>query len=114
MESESSYADRIVVREKGRIVLVKTREIDWVSSERNYVLVYAGKTVHTVRETINAIEATLDPARFRRIHRSTIVNIDRIREMRPQQNGSYRVILDNGTELTASRTFRHMLWSLMV
>ncbi len=112
--AEPSYVDRIVVRERGRLLLVKVREIDWISSEGNYVLVHAGKAVHTVRETICAIEAVLDPARFRRVHRSTIVNIERVRELRPRQNGSYRVVLDNGVEVTASRTFRHMLWSLLV
>ena len=107
------YLERLVVRNGGRIVLLKTSDVDSIEAEGNYVLVRAGKERHMVRETIGALEMQLDPARFQRIHRSTIVNVDRVRELRPQSGGDYRVVLDTGAELTLSRGYRDALDRLL-
>ncbi len=107
------FADRIPVRQGNAIVLVRPRDVDWIEAQGNYVLVHTAKATFTVRDTIRGIEAQLDPARFRRVHRSTIVNVEKIRELRPQAHGDYRVVLDGGTELTLSRSYRSALGSLL-
>ena len=86
-------------------------EVDWIEAADNYVRVHAGPERHLVRETMGAMEARLDPARFARIHRSTIVNLARIRELQPTFNGEYAVLLHTGTKLTLSRGYRDALRS---
>jgi two-component system LytT family response regulator len=105
----AGYRDRIAVKTGGRILLLRAHDVDWIEAEGNYVLLHAGKDAHILRETIGNLEAQLDPARFRRIHRSTIVNVDRIRELRPQAHGDARVVLDTGAQLPLSRGYRDEL-----
>jgi two-component system LytT family response regulator len=102
-------ATRLTVKSSGRIYLVKTEDIDWVEAAGNYLRLHAGTTTHLLRETMNSLEGRLDPERFWRIHRSTIINVDRIRELQPLFHGDYVVILEDGTELTLSRTYRRNL-----
>ena len=85
---------------------VKTTEIDWIEADRNYVRLHVGKTAHTIRERISHLEETLDPRLFARIHRSTIVNLNRVREMQQWFSGDYVVILEDGTRLRLSRHYR--------
>jgi two-component system LytT family response regulator len=99
----------IPVRTGDRIVPVRTDEIDWIGAEGNYVRLHAGRVTHLVRETIGSLETTLDPRRFRRIHRSAIVNVDRIRELHPWFGKDYKVVLRDGHELTLSRTYTDRL-----
>ncbi len=101
-----SRLDRLAIRNKGHVTFVRTENIDWIEAADNYVRLHCGTSNHIVRETMNAIEGRLDPARFVRIHRSTIVNADRIRELQPWFRGDYRVILHDGTELALSRSYR--------
>lgn len=108
----AGYRDRIVVKNGGRLILVRTRDIEWIEAEGNYALIHSGGESHLVRETIANLEGQLDPAHFRRIHRSTIVNVDRIREIRPQAHGDARVILETGAQLTLSRGYRGGLLGL--
>jgi two-component system, LytTR family, response regulator len=98
--------DRIAIRNNGRVVFVKLAEIDWVEASDNYVCVHCGKDTHVIRETMSELERRLDPAQFLRVHRSAIVNLDRIKEMQPWFRGDYRVILRDGTELTLTRNNR--------
>lgn len=105
--------DRLVVKHSGRILFIKTCDVDWIEAEGNYVLIHCGKANYSLRETIGSLETQLDPARFRRIHRSTIVNVDRIKELRTQARGDYRVILDSGAQLTLSRSYRETLHRLL-
>jgi two-component system, LytTR family, response regulator len=100
------YASRILVKQDGRMFFVKTADIDWIEADRNYVRLHVGSTAHTIRERISGIEATLDPRLFARIHRSTIVNLNRVREMQQWFSGDYVVILDDGTRLRLSRHYR--------
>jgi len=97
---------RLVVKHAGRIRFVKIADVSHITAEANYVCVHAGGEVHLVRETLGALEGELDPARFVRIHRATIVNLDRVRELEPMFNGQYTVVLDDGARVTLSRRYR--------
>lgn len=101
-----SFSDRLVVRQGGTVHLLKVDEVDWVESARNYVKIHCGSHVYTMRETLSNFEAKLDPDRFLRIHRSTVVNIDRIRRIEPGYGSESRLELDNGTKLVISRAYR--------
>src|SRR5438874_3557003 len=83
------YLDRLVIKSGGRIFFLKMEEIDWIEAAGNYLRLHAGTETHLLRETMNALEGRIDPARFLRIHRSTIVNIERIREIQPLFHGDY-------------------------
>jgi two-component system LytT family response regulator len=98
--------ERIVVRETGRVYFVEVAEIEWLEASGNYVTLHvaAGKS-HLVHETMNALEARLDGRRFVRIHRSTIVRLDRIKELLPHFNGEYVVVLKDGARLKLSRSY---------
>ena len=100
------HASRILVKQDGRMFLVKTAEIDWIEADRNYVRLHVGQTAHVIRERISHLEETLDPRMFARIHRSTIVNLNRVREMQQWFSGDYVVILEDGTRLRLSRHYR--------
>ena len=108
-QQQGQYADRITIKTDGRVFVIKVSDVDWFEAQGNYVRVHAGKAAHLIRETITAVEASLNPAQFARIHRSTIVNLDRIRELQPWFAGDYLVILKDGTQLKLSRTFRDQL-----
>jgi two-component system LytT family response regulator len=99
-------ADRLVIKSGGRVVFLKSEEIDWVEAAANYVRIHAGPDEYLMRETMNAFEAKLDPRRFMRIHRSIIVNLEKIKELQPCNNGEYIVVLRTGKELSLSRSFR--------
>ncbi len=106
-------AERLVIRTGGRVLFLRTGEIDYVEAAGNYLNVYAGKETHLIRETMQNLEARLDPARFLRIHRSTIVNVERIKELQPWFGGEYIVILRDGRKLTLSRTYRTRVQELL-
>lgn len=106
---QSSFPDRIVIRSPGRFVFLSAGEIDWLEAKGNYVRIYAGDQCFNQRQTMKAIESRLDPRRFLRIHRSVIVNIEKIRELRPWPTGEYVVVMRNGKELTLSRGYRQEL-----
>jgi two-component system LytT family response regulator len=88
-------------------------DIDFIEAAGNYVRIQAGAESHLVRERISVMEATLPPGRFARIHKSTIVNVLRVREMHPLFNGDQALVLKNGKELTLSRTYRARFLSLL-
>jgi len=98
--------ERYVVRADGKLVFLRHPEIDWVEAEGDYVRIHAGPKSWLVRETMKSVEADLGTRRFLRIHRSTIVNVEKILELRSFENGDYAVTLRDGTELRLSRTFR--------
>jgi two-component system LytT family response regulator len=106
-------ADRLAVKSGGRMILLKMGEIDWVESADNYVNLHVGKESHLLRETMNALEVRLPADKFLRISRSTIVNLDRIRELQPMFHGEYAVILQDGKRLTLSRGYREKLNQLL-
>ena len=98
-----SRAERLVVKSGGRLFFLRTDEIDWIEAAGNYVRLHVGAHSHLLRETMKGMEAALDPDRFIRIHRSTIVNTERIKELQPLFHGEYAVLLQDGTRLVASR-----------
>lgn len=104
---------RLMVRSDGRLYFVRIDDIDWVEAAGNYVKLHVGRDTHLMRETMSGIEKMLDPSRFLRIHRSAIVNLDRVREMQPWFSGEYTVILRDGTQLRLSRVYRDRLETWM-
>jgi two-component system LytT family response regulator len=100
---------RLTIKTAGRVFFLNTQDIDWVDAAGNYLRLHAGAVVHLLRETMNNLESRLDPECFWRIHRSTLVNVERIRELQALFHGDYVVILRDGTELTLSRTYRRQL-----
>ena len=103
---ERRKRERLVVRDGGRIVFLRTDEIDWIEAAGNYLQLHAGRHTHMMRETMAGMEAQLDAGRFVRVHRSTIVNLDRVRELQPGPHGDSILLLRDGTRLTLSRTHR--------
>jgi two-component system LytT family response regulator len=100
---------RFTVRDRDRYLLIKDDEIDWVESAANYVKLHARGRAFMLRMTMTEMERTLDAARFARIHRSTIVNIDRIKEITPEWHGDFDVVLQSGQTLRLSRSYRDRL-----
>lgn len=103
------FLNRVVVKTGGRVLFLKVQDIDWIEAAGNYVRIHYGEHSHLLRETMNALEEKLDPEQFLRIHRSVIVNIDRIREMQPAFHGDYYVILKNNRQLPLSRGYREKI-----
>jgi two-component system LytT family response regulator len=112
-EVSDKFLKRLVIKAPGRVYFVSVTDVDWIEAADNYVQVHTGRDVHLLRETVNALETRLDPDQFVRIRRSTIVNVARIKELRPQLSGEYTVVLVGGTSLTSSRRFRGKLSRLL-
>lgn len=110
---ESITRERILLRSGGEIYFVKAEDIDWIEAEGDYMKFHAGGRVHMLRETMAHLEERLDSRRFIRIHRSTIVNIDRVKKLSPSFAGEYAVILHDGTKLRLSRGYHDRLQDLM-
>jgi two-component system, LytTR family, response regulator len=109
LKPASRTLERFVVKASGRVFFVRASEIEWIDAAGNYVKLHVGAETHLFRETMNAVEAKLDPDLFFRIHRSHIVNIERVRELQPWFNGEYVVCLKSGARLTLSRNYREKL-----
>lgn len=109
LRARKKRAARIVVRTSGKTVFLRTDEVDWVEASGNYVRLHAKGEAFVLRESMKNMEAKLDNDLFVRIHRSAIVNVDRIRELQPWFHGEYVVILQDGTRLMASRVFSDRL-----
>jgi two-component system LytT family response regulator len=105
----ATFQTRFMIKSSGRVFFLKADEIDWIAAEDYYVKLHTGRKSHLLRETMNELEAKLDPEKFLRIHRSTIVNVDRIKELHPHFNGDYVVVLRDGTELKLSRSRRQQV-----
>ena len=96
-----------------RSIFVRTEQIDWIEAERNYIRLHVGGRSYLLRENLSHIASVLDPATFCRIHRSTIVNIDRIQAVESLVRGEYLVVLHDGTKLTSGRSYRRALHAIM-
>ncbi len=94
---------RLMIKSAGRICFLNVDEIDWIEAADYYVQLHVGAKAHLLRETMDVLETRLDPDKFQRIHRSAIVNLDRIKELQPTASGDYRVILRDGAVLKLSR-----------
>jgi two-component system LytT family response regulator len=113
VRGDRGYLRRLVVPSGHRSIFVRTDQIDWIEAERNYIRVHVAGRAYLLRENLTHIASALDPAAFCRIHRSTIVNIDRIEAVESLFHGEYLVVLQDGTKLTAGRSYRRGLHALM-
>lgn len=105
--------ERLVIKSGGRITFLRADEVEWIEAAGNYLRLHAGREEHLLRETMGGMEARLDSEKFVRIHRSTIVNLDRVKEMQPSFHGDYVVLLHDGKRLTLSRGYRDRLQSIL-
>lgn len=110
---EERAGERILVKSSGEIFFLKAEEIDWIEAEGDYMKFHVNGRTHLMRETMARLEARLDAKRFIRIHRSTIVNIDRLRKLSPSFAGEYAVILHDGTKLKLSRGYHERIATLL-
>jgi two-component system LytT family response regulator len=108
LRSPREYLSRLSVRDGERVLFVKADDVDYIEAAGNYVVVHTGKENHVVRETLTNLEAGLDPKKFLRISRSTLVNLDRIRELQPLFKGEHVVVLQNGKQLNMTRGLREV------
>jgi two-component system, LytTR family, response regulator len=102
---DRGFSERLLIREENRAYFVNVREISWIESERNYLILHSGAKAHTMRGTLDSIEEMLDPKLFARVNRSSLVRLDAIREMLPWFHGEYKVILQDKTEVRWSRRY---------
>ena len=113
VKPEAKPLERLAIKSSGRVLFLKIDDIDWIEASDNYVSLHAGSETHLHRETMSSLAEQLPPEKFLRISRSTIVNVERIKELQPLFHGEYVVILRNGTKLTLSRNYRAALNQLM-
>lgn len=104
--ARSQPLKRILVKSGDKSFFVRPEEISWIEAQGNYVALHVGAQSFLLRQTVNTLEKQLDPARFQRIERSTIVNLDAIREMHPAGRGEYEIVLKEGVTLKLSHTYR--------
>lgn len=109
VQQRTAFMQHVAVKSKGRVRLVPVEQIDWFESAGNYVRLYAGRERFLLRQTMQGLGQKLDPAQFVRIHRTTIVNVHRVRNTRPASHGDHIVVLHDGTQLQMSRAYRERL-----
>jgi two-component system LytT family response regulator len=109
VEQRTAFMQHVAVKSKGRVRLVSIEQIDWFESAGNYVRLHVGSERFLLRQTMNGLEQKLDPTHFIRIHRTTIVNVQRILDTRPASHGDHIVVLHDGTQLQMSRAYRERL-----
>ncbi len=111
LKTNRDFLDRLVINHKDRLVVISVKEVDSVTAYGNYLKVHTGGKTYLLRDTINNLSQRLDPEAFLRIHRSTIVNAERIKEFQPMFGGQYAVILKDGSEFVLSRNYRKEILS---
>lgn len=104
--ARTTYLERFAVPVRGRVMIVEAADVDWIEASGDYVTLHAGERTHLVRATMGSIERRLDPGRFRRIHRSAIVRLDRVRLVHPDAHGDHLLELADGTRLRLGRRYR--------
>ncbi|MCC7042223.1 MAG: response regulator transcription factor [Acidobacteria bacterium] len=105
----SGHLDRIVLKSNGRVALLNVSDIDWIGAAGIYLELHVGSTTHLYRSSLTALLGRLDPTRFVRIHRSVVINTDRIKELRPRGHSDYTVVLRDGNAVPLSRAYRTQL-----
>ena len=110
---EAVQSQRLVIREGERTILQRVDGIDWIEADAKYARVHTTDRTYTVRDTMRNIESRLDPAKFLRVSRSAIVNLDRVKEIQPWFNGEYVLIMNNGAKITTTRSYRGPLADLI-
>ncbi len=109
-----SFLTRFMIKTGSRVVFVNASDVDWITADNYYIKLHVNGKSHLLRLSMNELEEKLDPKRFLRIHRSTIINFDRVKELHQNPNGEYIVVLKNGTELKLSRSRRDRLDALLM
>jgi two-component system LytT family response regulator len=105
-QNKAAPLKRLFLKDQGRIILLDPETINWIEADDKYIRFHTSEKKYLIRQTLNAVEAELDPHIFARIHRSYIVNLTRISELHPMFNGEYVLILKDGAKLTLSRNYR--------
>ncbi len=105
-EADAPCGDKLTIKDGHRLLRIDVDSIRWIDAAGDYMCIHAGESTHVLRGTMQQLERRLDPRRFARVHRSSIVNLARVREMRPHLNGEYFLVLDSGHELKLSRSYR--------
>ncbi|HEX7939826.1 MAG TPA: LytTR family DNA-binding domain-containing protein [Gemmatimonadaceae bacterium] len=113
LRSQRRRSGRLIVKTGGKVLFLRSQDVEWVEAAGNYVRLHVGGEAYLFRESMKNMESRLDGEQFVRIHRSAIVNLDRIRELQPWFHGEYVVILQDGTKLMASRVFSDRLGRLI-
>jgi len=106
MDTDSRYVSRLAVKDGRRTVRLEMANIEWIDAAGDYMCIHADGETHVMRGTMKGLEELLNPVNFQRVHRSTIVNVGRVRELRPHMNGEYFLTMDSGAELKLSRHYR--------
>lgn len=109
-----SFLTRFMIRSGGRVAFIKASDVDWIAADDYYIKLHVGTRSHLLRVSMNELEEKLDPKTFLRIHRSTIINFDRVKELQQNPNGEYIVVLRDGTQLKLSRRRRERLEELLM
>jgi len=112
-ENGKAHSTRMVFKSRGRILFLPVSEIRWIAAEENYVRICTGSETHLLRETMARIEERLDPRMFLRVHRSAIVNLQYVKEVRTQANSEFSVILVNGQKVSMSRSYHARIGELL-
>lgn len=113
VDAQPKLIDRLAIKSRGRVVFLRTEEIEWIEAAGNYVEVHAGKDCHLIRDTLNSFEEKLDSRKFMRIHRSCMVNLEFLKELQPGLAGEYVVVMRDGRQLTLSRGYRDKVQQLI-
>ncbi len=103
------YTERISFKDGSKVVVLNADDIEWIDAAGDYMCIHAGGKTHIIRETMKTLQQRLDPARFQRVHRSAIVNVEKVKELHPHSNGEYFLILENGNELKLSRSYKDVV-----
>ena len=111
--TQKNYLSRLLIKSKDTVSVIPVHEIDWIESAGDYVYVHLNSKKHLVRETLITLEKNLDPQQFVRIHRSSIVNVEKIKNLRSNESGDYDVFLSTGIKLKLSRTYRDHFQNVM-
>lgn len=113
IKTGSKYIKRLTIKLTGRTVLLPVDEIDWIETHGNYLKVHAGRESHLIRATMQSLETKLNPEKFVRVHRSVIVNVEKVKEIYPRSNGDQDLVLQNGRQLMLSRNYRDKFFTLL-
>lgn len=113
IKTSSKFLKRLTIKLTGHTILLPTDEIDWIESYGNYLKVHAGRESYLIRGTMQSLEGKLDPETFVRVHRSAIVNIEKIKEIYPRSNGDQDLVLQNGEQLMLSRKYRDRFFAAL-
>ena len=113
IKSGSKFVKRLTIKLTGRTILLPTDEIDWIETQGNYLKIHVGRESHLIRGTMQSLETKLNPEQFVRVHRSAIVNVEKVKEIYPRSNGDQDLVLHDGRQLMLSRNYRDKFFALL-